>query len=144
MENKKSVYLIVVFFGLFVLGISVNEVISKYKFNTRAILTEATVIESDLYKVAKSTSIQQKVSFLTVEGKLDTVILRDIHNKYLPGGSRIQVYYAPENPDYVSTGKMTNNYIGVVIGGLLFIYALSNYRNERIKEKANKPRKNLT
>jgi uncharacterized membrane protein len=137
MENKKSAYLIVIVFGLLVFGISVNEVLSKYQFNSKSILTKATVLESKTYG-SKNRSIQQTISFVTAEGKVDTVILLDIHNQYLPEGSVIQVFYDPKNPKRVTTGKLTNNYIGVLLGGLLLIYGLISYRTEVVREKTSK------
>jgi hypothetical protein len=138
MESKKSAYLIVVIFGFGCLVLSLMQLLSTSKLKSQAIRTESTVLDSKSIKSGSSWKKEITVSYISAEGKLDTAKALGKNNLSLSTGEKVQIYYYPSNPHWAAFGIVTNNYIGILLGGLIFIYGLSNYRKEVIKEKVRK------
>jgi hypothetical protein len=138
MESKKTGYLIVVLLGLLAIILAGSKAWGTLKFRSLAIQTDGTVIGDRVATGGKNKMYKYSVSYISRNGKEDTA---KIYTKdyFLKPGEKIQIYYDPASPKSASLSvSIFNNVLGLLIGLLLLIWGLPNYRTEARKESDRK------
>ncbi len=106
------------FAGLVLIIINVVLMISNTIFMSSAKETTATIESVKTFIVNKNRKHNVIVSY-TAEGKHYSVALGEYDSSYRKG-QQLTVYYNPENPSKVTTGK-ENNFIMLIVGIVLLI-----------------------
>ncbi len=115
--------------------------VSTDNFTGKAEKTYAKVTDIDSQRDIITTNKRHKTKYkytvyvdFTVYGKTYNHIKLGTYNSPMGLGEHIEIYYDPDDPNRISDGKKSSNYVSICTGVIMFIVAIFVFIKKRKEE----------